>query len=299
MNKTILCSCKEYYEKCKEKYCLNNKQEKLSYNIYDYSILEFQRENENNKNNDFFQFDEEYDKCIELLSRQLNTTLHRYGTKTRYATQCQIKDFPRNADFQHSLNIILEKIARKIEKHIHKCYINCNHIIYYRSFSVSETKVDNNTSWQWHKDGHPNQYYKILLYLSDVNMNNGPFSYITDKDGNAIRLPSNHKYVFKNGEKDNNFLLKDNSIPYSDQACSRIPLNYIEHLKTQGYLEKQFVGKKGSFIVFNENIIHRASFCRKKHRDAIVFTFRPNLTRVNNYYTDSAAINGVAFHHWT
>lgn len=92
--------------------------------------------------------------------------------------------------------------------------------IYYTN-SVIDTRT-------WHKDGN---IIKFFIYLQDVNLENGPYSYIINSNNNLIKLDKNKE-------------ISDNN------------LNLI--LKKHNFFKKYIIeGKKGDMICSNQNGIHR------------------------------------------
>jgi ectoine hydroxylase-related dioxygenase (phytanoyl-CoA dioxygenase family) len=100
----------------------------------------------------------------------------------------------------------------------------------------------------WHVDNH-NPQFKALLYLTDVNKNNGPFAIIspplTSKDYSAISLDKNTRFPDK--------IEEDHK-------------NNIQHL----------TGNMGDVIVVNTQNIHRGTIIKEGERISIT-----------NYYYDN------------
>jgi hypothetical protein len=99
-------------------------------------------------------------------------------------------------------------------------------------------------AFMWHSDRHVNELINVMVYLNDVDkVEHGPFQYI-EKDGD----------VYYN-----------NSIPKNIPHNQAINYGYV----------KSILGKEGSFFVFDNNFLHRASVPTEKNRDVIIFQVRP------------------------
>tara|TARA_B100000131_G_C17804167_1_gene486864 strand:+ start:75 stop:476 length:402 start_codon:yes stop_codon:yes gene_type:complete len=99
-----------------------------------------------------------------------------------------------------------------------------------------------------------------MFYLNDVDKNSGPFTYMwSEKEKKGLPCPTSRIDYKKWVKKESR---------YSDE--------FIEKHKPDGYEAKQFLGNAGSFVIFDNNIMHRATNTKPNyHRDAIVFMMRP------------------------
>ena len=119
----------------------------------------------------------------------------------------------------------------------------------------------------WHRDNLNSSYPKAILYLSDVQYNNGPFQYIK----------GSHKFL--------NILkfLINSKIGYDKKEFSPKVIN--KYLKKNSQQLKTFCYKKGSIIIFDSLGLHRGK--------PISNGIRYSLT--NYYYPDN--IGGKNFKH--
>ena len=99
-----------------------------------------------------------------------------------------------------------------------------------------------------------------MFYLNDVNEEEGPFTYMwSEKEKKGLPCPTSRIDYLKWKKKDSR---------YSDE--------FIKKSVPDGYEAKQFLGNAGSFAIFDNNIMHRATNPKPNHhRDAIVFMLRP------------------------
>jgi len=103
----------------------------------------------------------------------------------------------------------------------------------------------------WHSDRHVPELINVMLYLNDVTeIEHGPFQYIES-----------------NGEAYYNSIVKN-----------------MTHKEATSYGDvKSLLGEAGSFYVFDNNFIHRASVPTKKDREAIILQVRPTKQKQVNY----------------
>jgi hypothetical protein len=120
----------------------------------------------------------------------------------------------------HKLDLsFIKEICKKIKLNFN----DKNDLIYniYYTESVQDTRT-------WHKDG---EIYKFFIYLQDVELDNGPYSYIKNSNDQKIKLDKNKEIT---EDQINNILQQ---YPY--------------------YQKKIYLGEKGDLIVSNQNGIHR------------------------------------------
>jgi hypothetical protein len=108
----------------------------------------------------------------------------------------------------------------------------------------------------WHRDGI-NFQYKSILYLSDVNLNNGPFQIIENSN--------DRNEIFK-------FSIKNKINPAETRFCN----NFIEKkIKNKELKLKTIIGKKGTIILVDTSCIHRGSPIKSGTRCAITNYYYP------------------------
>jgi hypothetical protein len=109
-------------------------------------------------------------------------------------------------------------------------------------------------AFKWHYDNHPKLIINIMIYLNDVNNDNGEFEYIT-LDDNIIKF--------------------DFSKPAGNRELeSFVKLNY-DKIKIHKVL-----GKTGTLFFFDNNIAHRAGPKLNKERTAILLQVFPSLHKI-------------------
>lgn len=110
----------------------------------------------------------------------------------------------------------------------------------------------------WHKDSYSNQY-KSILYLNDVNSENGPFQIIKDSNKNIFML--------------NLFLKLKNKFPntrFSEQEVSILMKNKKNKIT-------EITAKAGTLILVDTSYLHRGKPLENNSRYALTnYFFSPN-----------------------
>jgi len=235
----------QYYNLCKEKYYTNSKTDLYRFT---YKIV-----------NEFLE-NEDYNKIIENISCFLD---EQYSTKrnTEESSDTPILKFkdPWNIpEIEKLANIIIPKI----EKDVYGCYASVHGLYVYRT-KPGDYKKD--SSWLWHIDNHPKEILKCIVYLNEVDDLNGPFCILKDDMNRGYKHPTLRI------DKDR---WKKHHSRFSEQQ--------INFILEQGYQKHNIIGKKGTSIIFDNNIVHRATLCENKPRDVIVFMMKPNIEKTKS-----------------
>tara|TARA_R100000664_G_C2738677_1_gene127535 strand:+ start:309 stop:1151 length:843 start_codon:yes stop_codon:yes gene_type:complete len=115
------------------------------------------------------------------------------------------------------------------------------------------------SSWIWHWDNHPKETIKIMIYLTDVSESTGAFEVLQNNEGHTVRAETSR--------------IDHETWTSTD---SRVPENFLNVLKQQGFTPSKIIGKTGTICIFDNNIIHKASIPDPgNYRDAIVLMVRP------------------------
>ena len=100
-----------------------------------------------------------------------------------------------------------------------------------------------------------------MVYLTDVDGKSGPFTSLVKN-----KLPLKFRSSKVSPDKLGTPKFKN----------SRIPDGLIQMAKNDGYEQVNIKGKKGTYILFDQNMVHKASTPKKdKYRDVLIFNFRP------------------------
>lgn len=92
----------------------------------------------------------------------------------------------------------------------------------------------------WHSDNFPPTDFKVIVYLTDVSNQQGPFEY---------KVPV--EYVPSNSDLD----WQDTRYAYDGSG-------------------KKVTGPRGTTVIFKNNIVHKGNYCRKGYRDAVMIGLR-------------------------
>jgi len=141
---------------------------------------------------------------------------------------------------------------------IKKLYLHCT------MGGFSKNKEGASSGGGWHRDHHF-ELFKVMVYLSDVNEKNGPFSYIEKSHSKINQLLT--LFFLK--------LFSKNTTRYSEDLINLI-------CKIFNYKKKIFIGKKGTCIIFNSSGLHRGLEILSGERLALTAYIFP--------YTDSEKI---------
>ena len=125
----------------------------------------------------------------------------------------------------------------------------------------------------WHRDHHF-ELFKVMIYLSDVDRNNGPFSYIEKSHSKINQFLS--LLIFK--------LFSNNTTRYSN-ILIKIICNIFN------YKKKVFTGKKGTCIVFNSSGLHRGLEIKNGERIALTAYIYPYTENKKILYERSNHMN--------
>jgi len=166
---------------------------------------------------------------------------------------------------------IIEGFYDEISNKIFNCNFTTNRISLYKSIYSDSSVVEN--TWRWHWDNNPRPHIKLFIYLTDVDEGTAPFSYLKNVSGEAIKMESS-----KISPK------KQQAPKYKD---SRIPDDFLEQKrKKEGFFIENVYGKAGTFIVFDPNIIHRATVpFIDQSRIALVYHMHPTTKNENKFYS--------------
>jgi hypothetical protein len=111
---------------------------------------------------------------------------------------------------------------------------------------------------------------KVMVYLSDVDEDSAPFEYLRHRDSGrpvygAPLAPMHHH--------------------------SRIAPGVVDGYLANGHETHRVTGPRGTVIVFDDNVIHRATLARSAARDVVVCQVRPVLfearPRIDSQWTGS------------
>jgi hypothetical protein len=138
----------------------------------------------------------------------------------------------------------------EIERRVFGSWVIVDKVYVYRNLV---TRQQEQVSWLWHYDNHPTEVVKIMIYLTDVGERNAPFEFVRKKDtGEPLGFT-----------------------PRPLLGNSRVAASKVDELLRDGYEVVKATGPRGTMVLFDDNVLHRATFAREGLRDALVYQVRP------------------------
>lgn len=263
----------EYYNECKEAYGNS------STNIYDLTL-------HTNVDTEL-RFNSDYYNTISELETQLNQLFTDKSKYTVSANAFFVKD-PFIFEKQFS-NIIENYLRVHLEQNIFGCHIHCDHITLYKTPSGKENTPQPTNSWLWHIDNSPQEQIKVMIYLNDVGLENGPFEVLKHKtEPKGLKItPSRIDHSNWKGKKEWSFKYKNHI-----WNSTRIPTNLLGDFKKDLYIPHKIIGNKGHVTIFDNNIIHRGTIPPQEYRYAVVFQFKPINKKLDKVFKKEITGNG-------
>tara|TARA_Y100000310_G_scaffold338597_1_gene428649 strand:+ start:1148 stop:1954 length:807 start_codon:yes stop_codon:yes gene_type:complete len=135
--------------------------------------------------------------------------------------------------------------------------------------------VEPEASWLWHYDDCPNEFLKFVVYLNEVDENNGCFRYLEDPDGSIPVISSRR-------------VSPNYATPKQLYPGSRIPVSVIAQKVEEGSKVRNLVGPSGTYAIITPNIYHRATVPKvgTVPRDCVFFFIRPSMKSRESYISD-------------
>ncbi len=165
---------------------------------------------------------------------------------------------------------LCQAIMPSIEREIFNSYVEVASSFVERKFGHENVKPVS----LYHSDRHYEDTIRMIVYLNDIDETAAPFEYLRHKEtGKTVRIPtSDHPKLTLNG---------------------RIPDELVQRHLANGFEKITVVGKKGTFIIFDSKIIHKASnVLGDVNRTVLVLPIRPALRKPKRY-VDPKNVEGV------
>jgi hypothetical protein len=173
-------------------------------------------------------------------------TADMQAIKDRDVISLQLKD----AMAVEGVRELGEAILPEIERKLFASYVIVDKVYVYRNLV---TRQQEQVSWLWHYDNHPTEVMKVMIYLTDVGPLNAPFEYVRRKDsGEPMQF-----------------------VPKPLVGNSRVSAEKVGELLANGHEAFKATGPQGTMLIFDDNVLHRATFAREGRRDALVYQIRP------------------------
>ena len=150
-------------------------------------------------------------------------------------------------------------LMHEVEQKIYGSYALIDKVYVYRN-PVSHRAAQG--SWLWHYDNHPYEILKIMIYLTDVSDQSGPFEYL--RHPKSMKAMAGSRLTPLYGE-------------------SRVTEEYLSRCRGEGFVPHKITGPKGTMILFDNNMIHRANLAVQTHRDVLILQVRPAASKHRPY----------------
>lgn len=155
------------------------------------------------------------------------------------------------------LNALCDGVLPGIEDEVFRSYVGVDTVHVQRTYSSRRTAGG---SFLWHHDEFPREILKLLIYLTDVDEDTAPFTYLEGPDGLPV-LGSRHPTF----------------------GASRISEARMAGFLAGGCRVRHLTGPRGTCVLFSPAIVHRATIATRGHRDALFLTLRPSPVRRTPY----------------
>jgi hypothetical protein len=166
-----------------------------------------------------------------------------------------LPDKPMFEELRESISEICNLLFYKLERSHFGCSLHLQRASILRS-KISEHAP--NTSELWHTDNYPKTVHKLILYLTDVEEEDGPLEYkVTDKGALVWIDPMKTGP----GQWTKPKRKRELGLPASQEKLG----------------SKTFTGCAGSAIVFCPNFLHRRKVPTVGGRTVLMLTFRPTI----------------------
>ena len=177
----------------------------------------------------------------------------------------------RSKECHHIVGIeeLCRLVMPEVEKQIFNSYVEVASSFVERKFVPREYKPVE----LFHSDRHYEDTIRMIIYLNDVDEDTAPFEYLLHKEtGKTVRIPtSDHPKLTMNG---------------------RIPDELVARYVSEGFERVPVVGKKGTIVLFDSKIIHKANIAKSRNRTVLVMPIRPALSK-SERYVDPKNVEGV------
>jgi hypothetical protein len=153
-----------------------------------------------------------------------------------------LKDCPRALP---ELRELLGTDAVAVVEAYYRAHLKVYYAEMYRSLPTTQTAA---YSWMWHTDDHPAPVLKIMVYLTEVTESSGAFR--------AFVRPASRELLRRGFSREKAELFED-------------ALKDVSRLKV-------CEGPPGTVVIFDNNLVHRATAPRESYRDVVVFEVLPS-----------------------
>lgn len=168
------------------------------------------------------------------------------------------------------IEVLCQKVMPEVEKHIYGSNVEVassyTEMKFVRREATAEVRL-------FHSDRHYEDTVRMIIYMSDVDEDSAPFEYLRHKETKkTVRIKTaDHPRYTRNG---------------------RIPEEVLNDYLDNGYERIKITGKKGTMVLFDSKIIHKANVPRNDCRIVLVLPIRPSIFKPARY-VDPRHVEGV------
>ena len=209
---------------------------------------------------------------INSISQQV---AHKFDYNISCARQTELIDLLTWPDI-YEVQQLAHSIIPQIEELLYSSWVRVETATIYRSIPFNQ--IPGHSSWRWHYDSCPDEYTKLIIYLSDVSLDDAPIEFLSGPNGLVPKYfssrvsPEYHdswQEMFNHDDRD------------------RIPTDVIDNCISAGCTLFSLTGPRGTYALFSPNQPHRATIpVSASWRDVLVFQLRPALSNESWYNSE-------------
>ena len=158
------------------------------------------------------------------------------------------------------LEEMCSELAPIIEQRIYGSYVQLRHLALPRT---PICHLEEEASMKWHTDNHYRDTIKVMVYLDDVTEHTAPFTYLRHA---VTHMPT-----------------KVSAAHPPTYPGSRVPGEIITKHLLCGYEIHRITGKKGTVILFDNDIIHKGVYGKTGYRTALIIEMEPSVRKIDYY----------------
>lgn len=165
---------------------------------------------------------------------------------------------------------LCQAIMPEVEKNIYGSYVEVASSFAEMKFLTEDTKDKDGF---FHSDRHYEDTIRMIIYMSDVGVDDAPFEYLRHQETRKtirIRTADHPTFTMK----------------------GRIPKEALSNYMNNRYERFKITGKKGTIILFDSKIIHKANSPKNNSRTVLVLPIRPATVK-RERFVDPKCIEAV------
>ncbi len=162
---------------------------------------------------------------------------------------------------------VAEAFVDALERHLYRSAVAVDKFHIFRHRPGVEVEDKSAGSWGWHVDGHPLEFVKVIVYLSDVTPGSSTFQYLWHEEKQRALRAAAQPMASEVWE------------PNQARTGGAVSQAALMDRLARGYEPVPVYGELGSTIIFNTNLVHRGAPGDERTRDSLLLRLRPALVR--------------------